>query len=122
MAVRRVKNYSSLATGHVYQYYFVQMNRVQRGASWGTEYVYRVSVDRQPAYALRILVEGAAVEAWNGRAGRKLTGTEEYAAAKMRLFQAFDELPELAGAPGEEKPELRVDRTNLDALLDALGV
>ena len=121
-AVRRVKNYSSLATGHVYQYYFLETNRVQRGTSRGIEYVYRVSADRQAAYALRIFVEGAAVEDWSRRAGRKLSGTEEYAVAKMRLFQAFDELPELAGAPAEEKPELRVDETNLDALLETLGI
>jgi hypothetical protein len=120
--VRRVKSYSSLATGHVYQYYFMEMNRVQRGTSRGTEYIYRVSADRQAAYALRVFVEGTAVEDWNRRAGRKLAGTEEYALAKMRLFQAFDELPELAGAPGEEKPQLRVDETNLDALLEALGI
>jgi len=120
-AVRRVKSYSAM-TGYVYQYYFFEANRTRHGLTAGTEYVYMVSAGRQTAHTLKIFVERAAVEEWGQRAGRALTGTEEYAAAKMRLFQAFDELPELATEPGERWPELRVDWTNLDALLESLGI
>lgn len=120
-AVRRVKSHSA-ATGYVFQYYFFEMNQTRRGAAAGSAYVYMVSGSRQTAHPLSIFVERAAVEDWSRRAGRALTGTEEYAAAKMRLFQAFDELEELATEPGERWPELRVDGTNLDALLEALDI
>ena len=46
------------------------------------------------------------------------TGTEEYAVAKMRLFQAFDEVEDLATA----RPELLVDESNLEALLARLDL
>jgi hypothetical protein len=120
-AVRRVKSYSA-ATGYVFQYYFFEMNRLQHGVTAGTEYVYMVSAGGQPTHPLKILVEREAAEEWGRRAGRELTGTEEYAVAKMRLFQALDEKTELATEPGERWPELRVDRTNLDALLEVLGI
>ncbi len=120
-AVRRVKSYSA-ATGYVFQYYFYEVNRVRRGAAAGTEYVYMVTADREKMHPLAIFVERAAVEKWAKSAGRELTGTEEYAVAKMRLFQAFDELPKLATEAAEGWPELRVDGANLDRLLEALDL
>jgi len=120
-AVRRVKSYSA-ATGYVFQYFFYEVNRTRRGPSEGTEYVYRVTADRGEMHPLRTFVERAAVEKWAKRAGRELTGTEEYAVAKMRLFRAFDELPELATAAADRWPELRVDETNLEELLEALDL
>jgi hypothetical protein len=120
-AVRRVKSYSA-ATGYVFQYFFYEVNRTRRGSSEGTEYVYRVTADRGEMHPLRIFVERVAVGKWTKRAGRELTGTEEYAVAKMRLFQAFDELPELATAAANRWPELRVDETNLEELLEALDL
>ncbi len=71
-AARRVKSYSS-ATGYVFQYYFFEVERVVRGGKAGTEYRYMVSADRQNSFPLHILVESAAVEAWNRRAGHPLT-------------------------------------------------
>ncbi|HLE35925.1 MAG TPA: hypothetical protein VI699_02140 [Candidatus Acidoferrales bacterium] len=116
-AVRRVKSYSA-ATGFVYQYYFFEVNPARRGFTAGTEYVYMVSADRKTAFPLSIFVQKDAVDEWKGKFGRELTGTEEYAVAKMRLFQAFDELEDLATA----RPGLRVDRTNLDTLLAQLDL
>src|SRR5271156_4491460 len=103
-AVRRVKSYSA-ATGYVYQYYFYEVQKTRRGLSSGTEYVYMVSVDRKKVFPLRIFVRADAVEKWNRTAGRPLSGTEEYAAAKMRLFQAFDEVEEIES----RQPELIID-------------
>ena len=116
-AVRRVKSYSA-ATGFVYQYYFFEMNPARRGLVSGTEYIYMVSADRKTAFPLSILVQKDALDEWKGQFGRSLTGTEEYAVAKMRLFQAFDELENLATA----RLDLRVDRSNLDALLAQLDL
>jgi hypothetical protein len=120
-AVRRVKTYSA-ATGYVFQYFFYEVNRTRRGAAEGTEYVYMVTADREQMHPLRIFVERSAVARWARQAGRELTGTEEYAVAKMRLFRAFDELPELATQVSEAWPELRVDEKNLIELLEALDL
>jgi hypothetical protein len=116
-AVRRIKSYSA-ATGYVYQYHFHEVQKSRRGLSTGTEYVYLVSADRQNTFPLRIFVRRAAVEKWGKKIGREMTGTEEYAVAKMRLFQAFDEIPELAAGG----PDLVVDESNLESLLQQLDI
>jgi hypothetical protein len=111
-AVRRVKSYSA-ATGYVYQYYFYEVEKARRGVSQGTEYVYMVSMDRKHVFPIKVFVMKEAMEKWSARNGQQLTGTEEYALAKMRLFQAFDEIEGLAAKP----PELAVDDTNMDELM-----
>ena len=111
-AVRRVKSYSA-ATGYVYQYYFYEVEKTGKGASSATEYGYMVSVDRQHVFPVRILVMQEALREWFAQTGQQLTGTEEYAVAKMRLFQAFDEIEEL----NAKTPRLLVDNSNLEALL-----
>jgi hypothetical protein len=116
-AVRRVKSYSA-ASGYVYQYYFYEVDKARRGPSLGTEYVYMVSIDRKKVFPVKIFVVKDALEKWSARSGQQLTGTEEYAVAKMRLFQAFDEIEELAA----KTPELLVDDTNLDNLLSQLDI
>jgi hypothetical protein len=119
-AVRRVKSYSA-QSGYVYQYYFYEVRKVRRDGTEGTEYVYMVSVDRKKVFPLRIIVRHDAAEKWSHSGGRTLSGTEEYAVAKMRLFQALDEIenPErLASNP----PELIVDETNVGALLNKLDL
>ena len=115
--VRRIKSYSA-ATGYVYQYYFYQVENVRRGAAGGNVYTYRVSADRKTQFPLHIFVQREALDAWTRANGRPLTGTEEYAVAKMRLFQAFDEIEDLAAA----RPELQVDASNLETLLASLDI
>ena len=116
-AVRRVKSYSA-ATGYVYQYYFYEVEKASRGGSAGTEYVYMVSVDRKHVFPVKVFVAKEALEEWSASRGQQLTGTEEYAVAKMRLFQAFDEIEDLAA----KKPDLRVDASNLESLLEQLDL
>jgi hypothetical protein len=116
-AARRVKSYSA-ATGFVYQYYFFEVEKTKRGFAAGTEYVYMVSVDRKTVFPLRVFVRRDAVESWAARAGRTLSGTEEYAIAKMRLFQAFDEIEDISA----KSPDLLVDESNLEALLSQLDI
>ena len=77
-----------------------------------------VSVDRKKVFPLRIFVQRDGLERWGRAAGRELTGTEEYAVAKMRLFEALDEVPDLAN----EQPELVVDGSNIEALLSRLDI
>jgi hypothetical protein len=116
-ALRRVKSYSA-APGYVYQYYFYEVEKAHRGNSLGTEYVYMVSVDRQHVFPVKVFVAKDSLEKWSARAGQQLTGTEEYAVAKMCLFQAFDEIEGL----GAKTPDLIVDESNLDALLSQLDL
>lgn len=114
-AAHRVKSYSA-ATGYVYQYYFYEVEKKKLAAAEGTEYVYMASVDRKHVFPVRIFVAREALENWSARTGRQFTGTEEYAVAKMRLFQAFDELEGFS----EKTPELIVNETNLETLLGQL--
>jgi len=116
-AAHRVKSYSA-ATGYVYQYYFYEVEKSQRGTAAGMEYVYMASVDRKHVFQVKIFVRKASLEKCSARTGREFTGTEEYAVAKMRLFQAFDELENLAA----KAPDLTVDESNLDALLSQLDL
>lgn len=113
MRVRRIKSYSA-QTGYVYQYHF----EGQRQGPGGTEYVFIVSRDRKHSFPLTILLRREALAAWAQRHGRALTGTEEYAAAKMRLFRAFDEIEHLehAGAAVEVTP------ANVDELLAEVDI
>lgn len=116
-AVRRVKSYSA-ATGYVYQYYFYEVQKTRRGGAAGADYVYMLSVDRKKVFPLRIFVQREGIEKWGRTAGRELTGTEEYAVAKMRLFQALDEIAELES----RRPELLVDESNIEDLLARLDI
>jgi hypothetical protein len=120
-AVRRVKSYSA-ADGYVYQYYFFEGNRAKRGASPGGEFTYVVSIDRQSAFRFKIFVHQSALDTWASQNGRRLTSSEEYAVAKMRLFQAFDEGSIQAIPDGEPPREVVVDDSNLEELLGQLGI
>ncbi|HSH17185.1 MAG TPA: hypothetical protein VLD18_14180 [Verrucomicrobiae bacterium] len=116
-----MKSYSA-ATGYVYQYYFYEVEKSRRGSAAGNEYTYMVSADRKNVFPLRIFVRRDALDRLGNATGRSLTGTEEYAVAKMRLFQAFDEMENLAKGAVEAPPELQVDESNLESLLAALDL
>ncbi len=119
--VRRIKSYSA-ANGYVYQYCFYEVNRiVDEGGSMG-EFVYAISADRQTMFGLRILVRQAALESWARENGRPLTRSEEYALAKMRLFQAFDEGAVPLTAEEAAAVSLVVDESNLEGFLRALNI
>jgi hypothetical protein len=120
-AVRRVKSYSA-ADGYVYQYYFFEGNRAQWHGSAGGEFTYAVSADRRSAFPFKIFVMQSALDAWAKLNGRPLTSSEEYAVAKMRLFQAFDEGSVQAPAEGQQPREVLVDDSNLEELLGQLGI
>jgi len=120
-AVRRIKSYSA-ANGYVYQYYFYELNRVLVDGEAAGEFVYAISVDRGTSFGLRILVKQAALDAWAAANGRALTSSEEYAVAKMRLFQAFDEGLVPLTAEAARVVRLVVDESNLEALLKMLNI
>lgn len=114
MTVRRIKTYTG-QTGYVYQYYFVGNRDTSSGA---TEYVYDVTSDRKTIFPVSILVRPEAVEDWSSAHGRALSATEQYAAAKMRLFQAFDEIEKMV----DDGRNLEVSRENIEELLAPLNL
>ena len=120
-AVRRIKSYSA-ANGYVYQYCFYEVNRVVVDGAAAGEFIYAISADRATSFGLRIFVMQAALEAWARANGRALTSSEEYAVAKMRLFQAFDEGAVPRTAEGAAELRLMVDEMNLEEMLKLLNI
>jgi hypothetical protein len=120
-AMRRIKSYSA-ANGCVYQYYFYELNRVTLDGRAAGEFVYAISADRGTSFGLRIFVMQGALEAWAAAYGRALTASEEYAVAKMRLFQAFDEGEVPLRAEQARQVRIVVDEANLEELLRLLNI
>jgi hypothetical protein len=119
MTVRRMKTYTG-STGYVYQYYFVGKRDALRSEPLApaTEFIFDVSPDRKMTYAVSVFFQPSALTAWSGARGRALSETEQYAAAKMRLFQAFDELDDVL----QQGRRLVVDEENILDLLSSLGL
>jgi len=117
--LRRLKTYAG-AQGYVYQYYFVG----QRAAlasdpeSPATEFIFDVTSDRKLTYTVSVFLQEKATTAWAAAHGRSLTEPEQYAAAKLRLFRAFDELEDMK----ETGRRLVVDETSLEETLANLGI
>jgi len=114
LPVRRMKTYTG-GQGYVYQYYFVGKRPT---AESSTEFVFDVTSDRKTTFSVSIFLPNDALQSWTRAHGRSLTEAEQYAAVKMRLFRAFDEIENMM-AKGRE---LRLDASSLDQLLDELGV
>jgi len=119
--VRRVKSYSA-ANGYVYQYCFYEGNRSSYEGAPAGEFIYAISADRKTTFALRIVVRQSALLAWATANGRPLTSSEEYAVAKMRLLQAFDEGAVPLCAEAAREVLLLVDESNLETLLEQLSI
>ena len=117
MAIRRMKTYTG-GQGYVYQYYFVGKRPAQDPNRPSTEYVFDVTSDRKTTYSVSIFVEQDAMRTWAQSHGRFPSEAEEYAAAKMRLFQAFDEVEDMKGSGRS----LIVDQEILESAFVTLGV
>jgi hypothetical protein len=119
MQPRRIKTYTG-QTGYVYQYYFVGKRRALEDDAAGpaTEYVFDVTSDNRKLFAVSVLLQDDAVRSWAGLHGRDLVEAEQYAAAKLRMLQAFDEMPDMAG----EGRRLLVDPAAISELLDSIGL
>jgi len=118
-AVRRLKTYAG-AQGFVYQYYFVGRRAApaEDPHAPASEFIFDVTSDRKLTYAVSVfLPENASLE-WASSHGRRLTETEQYAAAKLRLFRAFDEIEDLQ----IRGRRLVIDAPGLGDSLAALGI
>ncbi len=114
---RRYKVYAA-ETGVSYQYFFDSRRSVVRpeGQGPGSDYTFVVTADQHPPFSLKVFVSDRALKAWREAHGRDLDSSEQYAAAKMRLFRAFDEQERLA----RERLNIVVDETNIEELLEPL--
>jgi hypothetical protein len=120
MTIRRLKTYAG-SQGYVYQYYFVGKRvAAPTGANEAaaTEYIFDVTSDRKLTYAVSVFLSQQVVAAWCEVHGRALGDSEQYAAVKMRLFRAFDELQDMQ-AQGRQ---LKIDLQSLEESLASLGV
>jgi hypothetical protein len=115
MTIRRMKTYTG-ATGYVYQYYFVGKRPALD--AFATEYIFDVSSDRKSLFAVSVYIDTAAVSDWDESHGRALTDSEQYAAAKLRLMQGFDEIEDMVG----DGLRLPVDGQTLENLLSTLDL
>jgi len=119
MTVRRLKTYTG-AQGYVYQYYFVG----ERAAlpddpeAPAMEFIFDVTSDRKITYSVSVFFPKGPLDEWTAVHGRALNDAEQYAAVKMRLFRAFDELHDVR----TEGRRLRIDDALLEEALGGLGV
>ncbi len=116
---RRYKVYAA-ETGVTYQYFFHARHPVVRpeGQGAGSDFAFVVIADQHPPFTLRVFLSERAINTWRNAHGRGLSANEQYAAAKMRLFRAFDESERLS----EEGLSLVVDETNVKELLEPLDL
>lgn len=101
--VRRQKTYSA-QSGYVYQYFYEGQRSITSHS--GTEFVFSVSADRKTSTQVSVFLSSDAMASWQQESGRTLSSTEQYAIAKMALFQAFDEreTPEAMSVPVHLRP------------------
>jgi hypothetical protein len=119
MTVRRLKTYTG-AQGYVYQYYFVGKRPAlpdDREAP-ATEFIFDVTSDRKLTYAVSVFLPDAPRTTWCDKHSRPLNDAEQYAAVKLRLFRAFDELEDVK-AHGRR---LSINAELLEEALSSLGV
>ncbi len=86
------------------------------GQGQGSDYTFVVIADQGWPFAAKVFVAERALKSWGRAHGRSLVPNEQYAAAKMRLFRAFDECERLV----RERLNLVVDETNIEELLGPL--
>jgi len=114
-----MKTYSG-AQGYVYEYYFVGKRPALANdpEAPATEFIFDMTSDRKLTYSVSIFLPQEPLTAWSQNHGRVLNDAEQYAAVKMRLFRAFDELEDVK-AGGRR---LRIDSQSLEEGLEGLGV
>jgi hypothetical protein len=121
MTIRRLKTYTG-SQGYVYQYYFVGKRPAPASESHksddATEYIFDVTSDRKLTYSVSIFLPGWVAAAWAESHGRTLSDSEQYAAVKVRLFRAFDEVEDMQ----VHGRQLQIDLPALEESLASLGV
>ena len=114
-ATRRVKTYAA-QSGFAYSYWYDGHRPYRSRGESGTEFVFTVAGTGADGIAVSVLLDNAAVRAWEQAHTRQLSSPELYALAKMSLFQAFDERPR----PELMKAPVRVRLADIEAIAESL--
>jgi hypothetical protein len=119
MVVRRMKTYTG-ETGYVYQYYFVGKRAALPDApeAPAMEFIFDVTPDRKTTFAVSVFLKAEAVAGWSAAHARPMAETEQYAAAKMRLFRGFDQIEQLR----DQGRSLVIEAADIEELLAPLGL
>ena len=119
MNVRRLKTYTA-QTGYVYDYYFVGKRPALRSDPLAPSvvYIFDISSGRKTTCAVSVFLSPQVVESYAAGHGRTLSQPEQYAAVKMRLLQALDEIPDML----HDGRRLTLDVEVLSALLESVGI
>lgn len=119
MTVRRVKTYTA-ETGYVYEYYFVGSRPALASDPFApsTEYIFDVSADRKSIFAVSVFLPPRVLASYTATRGRTLSDPEQYAAVKLRLLQAYDEI---ANMPQDGR-RLLLDAETFASLLESVGI
>ncbi len=119
MTTRRLKTYVA-QTGYVYEYYFVGKRSALAGdpQAPATEFIFDVSSDRKTTYAVSVFLAPTALEVYATLSQRTLSEPEQYAAVKLRLMQAFDEIADMR----HQGRRLILEAEALPALLASVGI
>ncbi|MBI1786000.1 MAG: hypothetical protein HYR60_00335 [Acidobacteria bacterium] len=88
----------------MYQYYYLGYRPASRGPEPGAEYVFDVSADRRLWFPVPVFVAASSILSWQRGHQRELNSTEQYAIAKLALFQAFDQREDPAAMTLEVRP------------------
>ena len=117
--VRRLKTYAG-AQGYVYQYYFVGKRDAlpDDAEAPAAEFIFDVTSDRKLTYSVSVFLPDATRNDWGATHGRALTDAEQYAAVKLRLFRAFDDVEDMKN----EGRRLSINSAHLEEALVSLGV
>ncbi len=117
--IRRLKTYTG-GQGYVYQYYYVGKRAAlpDDPEAPATEFVFDVPSDRKLTYAVSVFLPDAARATWSQIHRRPLNDAEQYAAVKLRLFRAFDEIEDMK----DNGRRLSIDAAVLEETLSSLGV
>lgn len=119
MPASQLKSYTA-QTGYVYQYYFVGKRPALKddAEAPATEYIFNVTADRKTTFAVSVFLAPQTLQEWSASRGRDLSEPEQYAAAKLRLMQACDEIADML----HQGRRLRLDAESLATLLESIGV
>jgi len=115
-ATRRIKHYSA-ESGYVYEYSYEGHRSWRDALGPGVEFEFRVSAGRGRWLPAAVVVAERALRAWQAAHERALTPTEQYAIAKLALFEAFDRLAQ----PPERAIEVTVPQADAEAIAERLG-
>src|ERR1035438_1005546 len=115
MTIRRLKTYTG-SQGPVDQYFFLGKRPAPQTDA--TEYIFDVTSDRKLTYAVSVFLSQQVVAVWAESHGRSLSDSEQYAAVKIRLFRAFDEVQDMQ----TQGRQLQINLPSLQESLASLGV